>query len=226
GPARPQDRPRARGPPPARLRRRTPAAGDRCSRSRPAVHGERRRGGPTSPHRRSARRSARFARGAGAALPVPRALAGNQLPFTGGARVRALERAVAGRALGGLPISADVFDLGRRSAFLINVPTGGTPFAAAHRVLPADGNPEVARGGPGATTLAACVVLRTGGPAPGRRSARPPRARSHERAVLRPALRDRVPLRRSPGSRWFAWVVALGIGGRCAPGCRRDSFLP
>src|SRR5690606_41378233 len=103
---------------------------------------------------------------------------------------------------------------GRPPAFLTTVPAGAPPSAAAHRVLPADGNPEVARGGPGATTLAACVVLRTGGPAPGRRSARPPRARSHERDVLRPALRDRVPLRRSPGSRRFAWAVALGIGGR------------
>jgi MFS family permease len=89
---------------------------------------------------------ARVLQGAGAAMMVPQVLSAIQLHFAGPDRVRALglysaalaAGAVAGQALGGLLISANLLGTAWRPIFLFNVPTGiallgvgfrrGTPF--------------------------------------------------------------------------------------------------
>ncbi|MFI9200073.1 MFS transporter [Streptomyces sp. NPDC053048] len=89
---------------------------------------------------------ARVVQGAGAALMVPQVLSGIQLHFTGSRRMKALGYyavalsggAVAGQALGGVLIAADVFGTGWRPIFLINVPVGLVLIAAALRFMPAD----------------------------------------------------------------------------------------
>jgi MFS family permease len=90
--------------------------------------------------------AARIVQGMGAALMVPQVLIGIQLNFTGDARIRALGYysvalsigAVAGQVAGGLLVSADLFDLGWRPIFLINLPIGLALFVAAARILPPD----------------------------------------------------------------------------------------
>lgn len=112
--------------------------------------------------------AARVMQGAGGALMFPQALTGIQLHFTGAERVRAIARyavalssgAVTGQLLGGVLVSADLFDSGWRSIFLINVPVGAAVIAAALRFMPDDGE----RTGrevdlPGVGTLSAAVLL-------------------------------------------------------------------
>ncbi|MEU9116638.1 MFS transporter [Streptomyces sp. NPDC048483] len=89
---------------------------------------------------------ARVVQGAGAALMVPQVLSGIQLHFTGRQRIKALGYyavalsggAVAGQALGGVLIAADIFGTGWRPIFLINVPVGLLLIAAAMRMMPRD----------------------------------------------------------------------------------------
>jgi MFS family permease len=90
--------------------------------------------------------AARVIQGTGAALMVPQVLIGIQLNFTGDARARALGfysvalsiGAVAGQVAGGILVSADLFGLGWRPIFLINLPIGVALYVAALKYLPAD----------------------------------------------------------------------------------------
>ncbi|MFD9815051.1 MFS transporter [Streptomyces sp. NPDC059080] len=103
--------------------------------------------------------ASRIAQGAGAALMVPQVLSGIQLYFTGRQRIKALGYyaialsggAVAGQALGGVLIAADILGTGWRPIFLINVPAGLLLLWAAVRVMPADAG----EGGASAGTWAA-----------------------------------------------------------------------
>lgn len=87
---------------------------------------------------------ARIAQGVGAALLVPQILTGIMIHFDGAARVRALGAyavvlaagAVAGHIIGGLFVSADLFGLSWRPAFLVNVPIGVALLVAGARLLP------------------------------------------------------------------------------------------
>ncbi|MFJ4923365.1 MFS transporter [Streptomyces sp. NPDC088725] len=95
---------------------------------------------------------ARILQGAGAALMVPQVLSGIQLHFTGQQRIKALGYyavalsggAVAGQALGGLLIAADLFGTSWRPIFLINVPAGMLLVWAALRSMPGDENEKKA----------------------------------------------------------------------------------
>jgi predicted MFS family arabinose efflux permease len=89
---------------------------------------------------------ARVVQGASAALMVPQVLSGIHVHFRGPARARAQAMlvlalsggAVAGQVLGGVLVDADLFGLGWRPIFLINVPIGLVLLLAGFRVLPAD----------------------------------------------------------------------------------------
>jgi MFS family permease len=113
---------------------------------------------------------ARVVQGIGGALAFPQVLTGIQLHFDAGARrTRALSYysvalasgAVAGQIFGGLLVSADVFGLGWRPVFLINVPITLVIVAYGIRVLPKDGaiDPSRRLDIPGAVTLSSAVLL-------------------------------------------------------------------
>ncbi len=82
----------------------------------------------------------------GAALFYPQVLAVLQTAFTGRARATAFAvfgatiglASIAGQVLGGLLIHLDVFGLGWRNVFLVNVPVGLLTLAGAARLLPPD----------------------------------------------------------------------------------------
>jgi MFS family permease len=86
----------------------------------------------------------RFVQGAGAALLIPQVLSLIQRTHTGSARVRAMSRysaviaggAVVGQVVGGLLISANIFNWGWRPVFLVNVPIGIALVAVGLRALP------------------------------------------------------------------------------------------
>jgi MFS family permease len=88
--------------------------------------------------------AARVVQGIGAGLMVPQVLTGIQLNFSGTARTRAIGfysvalsiGAVAGQVLGGVLVSANLFDTGWRPIFLINVPIGIIVIVSALRFLP------------------------------------------------------------------------------------------
>ncbi|MFI9504660.1 MFS transporter [Nocardia sp. NPDC052566] len=88
---------------------------------------------------------ARAVQGAGAAMAVPQAISFIQVDFTGTARTRAMAAygamisfgATAGLVLGGALISSDIFGLGWRIVFLLNLPVGIAVLAGAARLLPA-----------------------------------------------------------------------------------------
>ena len=112
--------------------------------------------------------AARVIQGVGAALMVPQVLIGIQLNFTGDARARALGLysvalslgAVAGQVAGGLLVSADLFGLGWRPIFLINLPIGVALYVAALKYLPADPGGRPRRLDLwGVATLSATVLL-------------------------------------------------------------------
>ena len=92
----------------------------------------------------------RFAQGVGAAALVPQVFSLIQLRFTGPARARALSAyaavlsagAVAGLVLGGAVVSADLFGLGWRPVFGINVPIGIVLALAVPRLIPPDKRPS------------------------------------------------------------------------------------
>ncbi|MBF6332001.1 MFS transporter [Nocardia transvalensis] len=87
---------------------------------------------------------ARAIQGLGAAMAIPQAISFIQADFVGPARTRALAAygamislgASTGLALGGALINADLFGLGWRTVFLINLPVGVAVFAGAARLLP------------------------------------------------------------------------------------------
>ena len=88
----------------------------------------------------------RVVQATGAALFYPQVLAVLQTAFTGRARAKALAvfgvtiglASIAGQVLGGLLIHLDLFGLGWRNVFLVNVPIGLLTLAGALRLLPAD----------------------------------------------------------------------------------------
>ncbi len=113
--------------------------------------------------------AARVLQGIGGALAFPQVLTAIQLHFEGAARVRALSwysialagGAVSGQIAGGVLVSADVFGLGWRSVFLVNIPVAAAVILAGLRVLP-----RVVHGGgtkrldvPGAAVLSVAVLL-------------------------------------------------------------------
>jgi predicted MFS family arabinose efflux permease len=87
---------------------------------------------------------ARLLQGAAAAMIGPMVLALIGDIYVGPARVRALGAyatvmgvaAASGQLIGGLLVSADLFGLGWRTIFLVNVPVGLAALALARRVLP------------------------------------------------------------------------------------------
>ncbi len=88
--------------------------------------------------------AARVGQGVSAALMAPQALAIIGTAFVGQARARAFSAyglsmglaAVFGQLIGGLLIRADLFGLGWRSCFLINVPVGVLALARLRRSVP------------------------------------------------------------------------------------------
>jgi MFS family permease len=88
----------------------------------------------------------RFLQGAGAAVMVPQIMSLIQTRFTGPARAKALSAygvvlslgSVAGLVIGGLLVSADLFGLTWRPAFLVNVPLGVVLALLVPRLVPAD----------------------------------------------------------------------------------------
>ncbi|MDN3356195.1 MFS transporter [Actinomadura sp. DC4] len=110
---------------------------------------------------------ARILQGSAAALMVPQVLSGIHVHFSGPARARAQAMlvlalsggAVAGQVLGGVLVSADLFGLGWRPVFLINVPIGVLLLAAGARVLPADRGGAAKRLDLGGVALLSAAVL-------------------------------------------------------------------
>ncbi|MEU1437495.1 MFS transporter [Streptomyces sp. NPDC005786] len=87
---------------------------------------------------------ARVAQGAAAALLSPQVLAIVRTAYEGPERLRAIHAyaltmglaAVFGQLIGGVLIRADLFGLGWRACFLLNVPIGIAVLAVARRVIP------------------------------------------------------------------------------------------
>lgn len=111
---------------------------------------------------------ARVAQGVGAALLVPQVLTGIMISFDGAARVRALGAysvvlaagSVAGQVLGGMLVSADLFGLSWRPAFLLNVPIGVVLLIVGARLLPPPEPGQRQRlDGTGMVLLATSMVL-------------------------------------------------------------------
>ncbi|MFI7272855.1 MFS transporter [Streptomyces sp. NPDC049879] len=88
--------------------------------------------------------TARAVQGVGTAMMTPQVLSLIQRTFTAQARARALTYfsavlatgAASGLIVGGVLLDADLFGLGWRSVFLVNVPIGLVLLAAGARVLP------------------------------------------------------------------------------------------
>src|ERR1700678_3028797 len=86
----------------------------------------------------------RFAQGVGSAMLIPQVLSLIQRTHTGPSRIRAMSRysaviaggAVVGQVVGGLLISANLFNEGWRPVFLVNVPIGVILLAIGLRALP------------------------------------------------------------------------------------------
>ncbi|MFJ7278158.1 MFS transporter [Kitasatospora sp. NPDC098663] len=93
---------------------------------------------------------ARVMQGLAAALMGPQVLAILRTAFSGAAQARAFARygltmgvgAVFGQLIGGLLIRADLFGLGWRSCFLINLPIGLAALALVRRCLPESRAPQ------------------------------------------------------------------------------------
>jgi EmrB/QacA subfamily drug resistance transporter len=87
---------------------------------------------------------ARMAQGVGAALLSPQVLATIGVVYDGQDRVRAITAyglvagvaAVSGQLIGGALISANLFGLGWRAVFLVNLPVGAAAILAAARCVP------------------------------------------------------------------------------------------
>ncbi|GGM73939.1 MFS transporter [Longimycelium tulufanense] len=111
--------------------------------------------------------AARAAQGAGAAVMVPQILATVHVTFTGSARAKAFGLygavmsvgSVAGPVLGGVLTQADLFGLGWRSIFLINVPLGIAAVLLGHRYLTESRNRQALRLDPLGMVLSALGLL-------------------------------------------------------------------
>ena len=109
----------------------------------------------------------RFIQGTGAAMMIPQVLSLIQRTFSGASRARAMSAyaavlaggVVVGQIVGGLLISANLFDATWRPVFLVNVPIGVVLLVAGARQLPS-GRAGVGRGLdlPGLLTLALAVL--------------------------------------------------------------------
>jgi MFS family permease len=113
---------------------------------------------------------ARVVQGAAAAVLAPQVLAVIRTAYSGAAQARAVNAyaltmglaAVFGQLVGGLLIQADVFGLGWRACFLINLPIGVAALAATWRVIPesrAAGAVRLDPGGAALVTLALAATL-------------------------------------------------------------------
>ena len=109
----------------------------------------------------------RFVQGAGAALMIPQVLSLIQRTHAGPARARAMSRysavlaggAVVGQLVGGLLISANLFNSGWRPVFLVNVPIGVLLLVAGVRALPhGQGDPGRTLDLPGLALLTPAVL--------------------------------------------------------------------
>jgi EmrB/QacA subfamily drug resistance transporter len=97
--------------------------------------------------------AARVAQGVAAALLTPQVLAIASTAFTGRALTRAFTAygltmgiaAVFGQLIGGLLIRADLFGLGWRTCFLINLPIGIVALALTRRTVPTSAGTHAAR---------------------------------------------------------------------------------
>ncbi|MFE3607468.1 MFS transporter [Streptomyces goshikiensis] len=94
--------------------------------------------------------AARVLQGAAAALMIPQGLALCSVAFTGAARLRAISwygaasgfAAVLGQPIAGLLIKADLFGLGWRPCFLVNLPVGLAAAVLARRYVPESRAPD------------------------------------------------------------------------------------
>ncbi|MEV1199449.1 MFS transporter [Microbispora rosea] len=113
---------------------------------------------------------ARVVQGAAAAVLAPQVLAVIRTAYSGTAQARAVNAyaltmglaAVFGQLAGGLLIQADLFGLGWRACFLINLPIGVVALAATWRVIPesrAAGAVRLDPGGAALVTLALAATL-------------------------------------------------------------------
>lgn len=114
--------------------------------------------------------AARVVQGAAAAAMTPQVLASISSLLTGEHRARAMAMfgvaggaaAALGQILGGVLVEADVFGLGWRAVFLVNVPVGLLALAAAIKLLPetrADKAQRVDLVGAGLLALALVLLL-------------------------------------------------------------------
>ncbi|WP_432870680.1 MFS transporter [Microbispora rosea] len=113
---------------------------------------------------------ARVVQGSAAAVLAPQVLAVIRTAYSGAAQARAVNAyaltmglaAVFGQLAGGLLIQADLFGLGWRACFLINLPIGVVALAATWRVIPesrAAGAVRLDLGGAALVTLALAATL-------------------------------------------------------------------
>ena len=111
---------------------------------------------------------ARIVQGAAGGLMVPQVFTGVQQYFTGAARAKALGAqaivlaggAVAGQALGGVLVSANLLGTGWRPIFLINLPIGIAALLLGLRYLPVDAPGARRRiDVPGVAVLSAALLL-------------------------------------------------------------------
>ncbi|WP_433412290.1 MFS transporter [Microtetraspora malaysiensis] len=114
--------------------------------------------------------AARLAQGLAAAALTPQVLAILRTVYSGPAQARALNAyamtmglaAVFGQLVGGALIQADLFGLGWRACFLINVPIGVAALALTGRLIPENRSGTSARldlGGTALVTLALVAIL-------------------------------------------------------------------
>ncbi|MGW5365835.1 MFS transporter [Actinopolymorpha pittospori] len=112
---------------------------------------------------------ARIVQGAAAALLAPQVLAILRTTYSGQAQVRAINlyaltmglAAVFGQLVGGLLIQADLFGLGWRACFLINVPIGVAALALSGRVIPESRLATATRLDLGGTALVTLALVAT-----------------------------------------------------------------
>ncbi|MFE9411571.1 MFS transporter [Streptomyces sp. NPDC006704] len=110
---------------------------------------------------------ARAVQGAGAAVMLPQVLATVHVAFEGSARARAFGLygtvlsvgSAVGPVLGGVLTQADVFGMGWRSIFLVNVPIGAATVLLGHRYLVESRVARAARLDPSGMGLSALGLL-------------------------------------------------------------------
>ena len=163
----------------------------------------------------------RFIQGTGAAMMIPQVLSLIQRTFSGASRARAMSAyaavlaggVVVGQIVGGLLISANLFDTTWRPVFLVNVPIGVVLLVAGARQLPA-GRAEAGRGLdlPGLLTLALAVLALVVPLVLGQ----PGRQRTAVRRLRGRGAQARGPRRVAPGPRPGAAAAGSGAGHRGA----------